>query len=485
MEEKKWQWKKVHIAALLIFLYAGCLTVLSFIGYSDGDDTFFLEYCGNMGFFEYLGWRYETWTGRMASEALMHIFFNMDLWVWRIVNAGMIAALPVGLNALKNRVVRTNGETALQSESDRNRSLFIGIGMAVWVYLLLDIKAFGYSAIWVTGSMNYLWPVVCGIVALYVVAESAFGETVVSRAEKKGTGSSYIPVYIIASVCAVTATMSSEQMGAVLLAFELICIAEQIWKKKPVGTGIVILTAVTAGVFAISSLSPGNDLRIVAAIEYNMPQFEALTIGERGFLLIQWLVSSFANENAVFLMALWLIGGLLLWSELKCGSMTGKERQKKCYLAGSIIFFIVAVAGKCGMRRLNDIGINLAELTGCVERVPQAADMTAVQWGVLVWWILALIFTFFFLWKVSKGSCLILLIYLGAVASEVIMIFSPTIYSSGERVFFLAGLMLWFIAMVLYETLPKGKMRVMYVSALICIGLGNLVLQLPELMTML
>lgn len=486
MTEKKW--KKVHIVALLILLYAGCLTVLSFIGYSDGDDTFFLEYCGNMGFFEYLGWRYKTWTGRMASEALMHIFFNMDLWVWRIVNAGMMAALPVGLNALKSRVVLTKGEKTLQSESDRNRSLFIGIGMAVWVYLLLDIKAFGYSAIWVTGSMNYLWPVVCGIVALYVVAESAFGETAVSRAEKKVSGHSYIsiPVYIIASVCAVIATMSSEQMGAVLLAFELICIAEKIWKKKSLRTGIVILTVVTVGAFALSFLSPGNDLRIVAAIEYNMPQFETLTIGERGFLLMQWLVSSFANENAVFLMALWLAGGLLLWSELKCGSMTGKERQKKkCYLAGSILFFIVAMAGKCGMRRLNDIGINLAELTGCVDRVPQAADMSTVQWVALVWWILALVFTLFFLWNVSNGRYLLLLTYLGAVAGEVIMIFSPTIYSSGERVFFLTGLMLWFIAMVLYEVLPEGKLRIMYISAMILLGIGNFVQQIPELMKML
>lgn len=472
MFKKKWKWKKKHIIALPVLLYIVSLFVLSFIDYSDGDDVFFLEYCRNMNFLEYLSWRYETWTGRMASEAVMHLFFNLDLWAWRIVNAGMMAVLPVVLVVLKMRIV------PVDTEVSENGRLFVSLIMAMLVYLFLDIKAFGYSTIWITGSMNYLWPVVCGMVALCVVAGAAFGI-------RKENGISTWE-FLIAVVCALAATMSSEQMGAVLLAFEIICIVRKIWKKQSIGGGIVVLTAATMGAFAISSFAPGNELRIVAAIEHNMPQFEALTIGERGFLLIQWLISSFANENAVFLLAIWLIGILLLWEKMRENKAEGKTvTSVKLFLIIGVVFFCVAILGKCGVTIVNDIGVNLAELTWLVERVPQAVDMTAVQWGALAWWILALIFTFFFLWKVSNGSLLILLIYLGAVASEGVMIFSPTIYSSGERVFFLAGLMLWFIIMVLYEKLPKGKMCAIYVSALVCIGFGNFVLQIPELMTML
>ena len=56
MTEKKWQWKKVHSVGLLALLYVGCLLVLSFISYSDGDDAFFLEYCNSMGLIAYLKW---------------------------------------------------------------------------------------------------------------------------------------------------------------------------------------------------------------------------------------------------------------------------------------------------------------------------------------------------------------------------------------------------------------------------------------------
>ncbi len=474
MTEKKWQWKKVYSVGLLALLYAGCLAVLSFIGYSDGDDAFFLEYCSSMGLFEYLKWRYAEWTGRMVSEAIMHIFFNLDLWVWRIVNAGMLAALPVALVALKKRVVP---DVDGWSENDKNRSLFVGLIMAILFYAFLDIKAFGYSAIWITGSMNYLWPMVCGVVTLGVVAQVAFDA-------KDGNK---VPAWKFAAgaVCAIIAAMSSEQMGAVLLAFEIICIAEKLWKKRAVGIGMWILTIATIGAFLVSSLSPGNELRIAMAVEHNMPQFEALSLSERFFILVQWLVSSFANENVVFLIAIWLVGILLLACKIKSGNLQDKcALRAKIYLAGSAVFTVVALLGKCGVTVVSDIGINLAELAGLVEQVPAASDMSAAQWTALVWWLLAMVFTLFFLWEISDKKWLAAFTYMGAVACEVILIFSPTIYSSGERVFFITGLMLMFLVMVLYEQLPKGKVRAGYVGALLIFGVGNLLLQAMELLAM-
>lgn len=474
MAEKKWQWKKVHSVVLLSLLYAGGLLMLSFIGYSDGDDAFFLEYCSSMGLFEYLKWRYAEWTGRMVAETIMHIFFNLDLWVWRIVNAGMLVALPLALVSLKKRVVP---DAAGVSANDRNRGLLVSLIMATLFYAFLDIKAFGYSAIWITGSMNYLWPMVCGVVVLTVVAQVAF----------EATDENKVPVwkFTAGALCAVIAAMSSEQMGAVLLAFEIICIAEKFWKKRAVGVGMCAMTAATAGAFLVSSLAPGNELRIAAAVEYNMPQFEALSLGERFFMLVQWLVSSFANENVVFLIAIWLVGMLLLGYKIKSGNLNVKSALRaKGYLAGSAVFTTVALAGKCGVTIVNDIGINLAEMTGLVEQVPMASDMSGAQWTALVWWLLAMAFTLFFLWEISGRKWLILFTYMGAVACEVILIFSPTIYSSGERVFFIAGLMLMFLVLVLYEQLPKGKVRAGYVGVLLVLGVGNLLLQAMELLAM-
>ena len=43
MTEKVTEWKKIHVAVLLLLVFAGSLIVLSFVGYSDGDDTFFFR----------------------------------------------------------------------------------------------------------------------------------------------------------------------------------------------------------------------------------------------------------------------------------------------------------------------------------------------------------------------------------------------------------------------------------------------------------
>ncbi|MBR5127989.1 MAG: hypothetical protein IKU69_06125, partial [Roseburia sp.] len=260
---------------------------------------------------------------------------------------------------------------------------------------------------------------------------------------------------------------------------------QKVWKKVSLQFGIVMLSMVTLGAFLVSSLSPGNELRIAMAVEHNMPQFENLSLAERFFILVQWLVSSFANENAVFLMAIWVAGIGILGLKLKNGRLNKNQVLRvKGYLVGSTVFTVVALAGRCGVRSVSDIGIYLAEMTGLVERVPVASDMSSGQWSALAWWLVAMAFTLFFLWEVSEKKWLVLFTYMGAVASEVILIFSPTIYSSGERVFFIAGLMLMFIILLLYEQLPKGKIRVGYVITLLSLGVFNLGLQAVELLAM-
>lgn len=460
--EKKYEVKKAGIAVLMGLVFAGCLVVLSFINYSDGDDTFFLQYCGSMELLEYLKWRYETWTGRMISEGLMHIFFNSDLWLWRIVNAGMLTALPLSLVLVKNKI--------------SNKKQLPGVWLALLLYLLIDINTFGYSCIWITGSMNYLWPAVCGLWALQAAAAEAF-ET------KECRGGKGKWVYVVSIPCTMIAAMSSEQMGAVILAFSVICIITKLWKKQQPGIGIWVQSVTAVIAFAWSGLAPGNALRVEQSIEIYMPQFDSLSLGERLFMLIQWFLSSFANENAILLTAIWLAGIFLLTGKLKKEKLAGKEKLRvSIFLGGCCVFGMAALAGRAGVSAVCDIGIRLSEMTGKVEAVPVAADMTGVQWFALVWWGAALVFTFFLLWELTNGMPVVLLTYLAAAACEVIMIFSPTMYSSGERVFFVTGILLMGILLILLEALQREKKDVRYTGLVTVLALGNFLVQIPELL---
>ena len=468
-ENKQKRNKLYFIAGGMGLIFIGCLVILSFIQYSDGDDSFFLQYCGSMGFLEYLTWRYETWTGRMISEGFMHLFFNQDLWVWRIVNAGMITALPISLAFIKKKIT---GSIEI-----------VDFWFAVLFYLLIDIKTFGYSCIWITGSMNYLWPAVCGVMALLTVAAEGFQIEDEGLIEKKDHRKNRF--YAVSIPCAMIAGMSSEQMGAVIFAFSMICIGSKLWQKKKVGIGMLLQAVATAGAFGFSSLAPGNALRVAASVEIYMPQFNSLSLSERLFLLIQWLISSFANENAMLFVAIWFAGVFLLWDRLKRERFTsGKKLWIKGCLSGCIIFAVIALLGKAGVKAVCDVGIDLSKLTGKVETVPTATDMTMIQWFVLLWWSLALVFTFFLLWELTNGNIVILLTYLGAIACEVILIFSPTIYSSGERVFFVTGILLMGILLLLLDMLQKEKLETWYIGSVTGLAVVNLLLQIPKLISM-
>ena len=106
--------KKVLFWALMFF---GAFLLLTQVGYSDGDDAFFYQYTHEMGFFEYLSWRYQTWVGRMSGEAMVYIAFSLGIWFWRIVNAMMLVLLPCGVLKLAEKAAGIRTKNFLPGES--------------------------------------------------------------------------------------------------------------------------------------------------------------------------------------------------------------------------------------------------------------------------------------------------------------------------------------------------------------------------------
>ena len=79
--------------------------------------------------------------------------------------------------------------------------------------------------------------------------------------------------------------------------------------------------------------------------------------------------------------------------------------------------------------------------------------------------------------KVSKHNVVLMLVWLGGIASEAIMHFSPTIYASGARVYYLTDWMCMFIILVLAFKMPGKKWRDLYYSIVAGLGVWNLLYQ--------
>ena len=85
-------------------------------------------------------------------------------------------------------------------------------------------------------------------------------------------------------------------------------------------------------------------------------------------------------------------------------------------------------------------------MTQPVLQVATPATVSVQNWVAIVWWTCALVFTLVLLWHLEQGlrdKAVAALLVLAACASEAIMYFSPTMYASGARVFFVAQILLW------------------------------------------
>lgn len=168
----------------------------------------------------------------------------------------------------------------------------------------MAIMTVGYAAIWINGSIFYTWSFTCGIWALVPVADIVFDTG------DGGSGDHNTWHFFYSIPCAVLASMSIEQMAAVLVTFEVLAVLVVILRKHEKQRTILLImqTAVTVVAFVILFLAPGNDIRVASEVQNWMPQYEELSFWEHLFVTVQWLVSSFANENRLLLFGIWLAG---------------------------------------------------------------------------------------------------------------------------------------------------------------------------------
>ena len=59
-------------------MFFGAFLLLTQVGYSDGDDAFFYQYTHEMGFFEYLSWRYQTWVAGCPGKQWCTLHFHWE-----------------------------------------------------------------------------------------------------------------------------------------------------------------------------------------------------------------------------------------------------------------------------------------------------------------------------------------------------------------------------------------------------------------------
>ena len=254
-----------------------------------------------------------------------------------------------------------------------------------------------------------------------------------------------LPLWCLAAVLAA----SQEQSCALTLTFFLLLLAA-LWMRekhfRPIFLlQLLILAAETAWVL----LSPGGSARTADEAAAAYPNFPQLSLLQK---LCGGLVNLLAHQFfyiqliAILLLAFLSIATLQLapkkWLKILLAALNGIQ----FFLC--VPFNLLLAATRGGFQWLN------AAFTG---RAFDRAACLALALGFLC--LLADLALSLFLWFKRRDATHagVLLCILAAYASAMTISFSPTIYSSGQRVFFYTDILLLAAIGLLYCTLPQTK----------------------------
>lgn len=224
-----------NIIIIIIFLLLA-FNITRWTTMLEGDDYVYKEAFNDIP--TMISWAKEfanVWSGRIIATAVSTIFLNINITVFKIINALMILLLVYMLY----KFVRIG-------EKKKNKSILLVLSMILFFFIHPKVIEFGI--VWITGTFNYLWPCAFMIIALIPYVK-LIKEIKIKKWE-------YI-FYIIASIYA----SNVEQTGAILLVFGAISIGYTILKKYKLNIPICITYLISSIIAIVSLLLPGNTAR--------------------------------------------------------------------------------------------------------------------------------------------------------------------------------------------------------------------------------
>lgn len=391
LKERK-QINIIKYIILYMFLYSLHLTVTLM-----GDDFFFAEVSDKYSLVNYLITRYENWSGRIFPEIILYTMLDDLVWLWRMINPLMLIILSFGMvRILKKEVTFFN----------------ILIAVLTLGYFNQGILSGGFF--WITGSINYLWPITLGLLSMIPFADKVLRDEITDK-----------KIFSVYFILGLLASISQEQVSLCISSFAVLTIITLFYRRRKIEKRYLFMTGMLIIGTLILVLAPGNSARWMVEVDTWYPDFDELSLKAKTFYGIIWIYQKtfFDMKGIVFLLSIILI--------LSC--IKNKFITNGFYFKSFIILVIVNVS-------LNffDIGItslyDFESLKSWVNTGPWSyIGFIKVIIPYIFWSVYGFLLFYIFI-KNSDQKIFTLITIFASFCTLIIMFFSPTIYASGNRV---------------------------------------------------
>lgn len=405
-DRRKWG---ILAGMFLILLAAHALIRADF-----GDDLAYKNILANQTLLDFLRERYATWSSRVLIEAVMLFFVSGNVWYWKIADSLMILLFLWIVSELFGG----------KSGPDKMRAQILMFCM-IWIVPFFSLSSAG----WITTTINYLWPLTLGLMAMLPVRHWILEEKIPAWE------------YVLCPVCVLYGA-NMEQMGAILLGSYGVFGGYLLWKRKKLPPFYFVQLLLVTGSLVFILTAPGNACRTEAEIQRFFPEFAGLTVGQKlwmGFLdTTQYYLAAGDGQKSyvfgLFSVVLWL-----------AALLTFSGRRGKRGIPG-VLMALVPVVFYWGIGQAGNFLLNSGLLTrgrngiGVLAQNRQIPGMSYYSGGLVAFQTLCYLIvlaavagTIFYVWGRSEEAMLELLILAAGFLSRLVVGFSPTIYASGDR----------------------------------------------------
>ncbi|WP_438493123.1 DUF6056 family protein [Paenibacillus sp. IHBB 3054] len=407
----------IKLAGLFICVYS----FLLIIKVAPGDDTWFRDISDQYSFLDYLNFRYNEWSGRMPVEAALYFFLDGRTWMWRIINAFMI----ISLAYLIVRIIKEKVQ-------------FREILTAILLLGFFSHSILSSGLLWITGSMNYLWPICGALFALVPFADYTLRDGVKNGNTK----------LVLSGIIGFLSASSNEQVALCLISFASISIIHSFFIKKNGNYKLVFLAIIYVMGLLILFLAPGNDKRFIAETATWFPGFDLLSIKDHLYIGVIWFFSKFTIEIKYI---------ILLISAISIAAIYKKNQQIKIIPSGImyiftcmflVVIFSAIIKGSTSL--LYDFtAIKNFDFSVSVLNILRMNLDFLASFIPYVFWGIYFIILCYIIFIITDRNLFIILTLLASLATMVVMFASPTIYASGNRVLTVATVLIMLVVIEL------------------------------------
>lgn len=391
--------------------------------------------------------QYEYTNSRYFTSFIMAYVMDKNIWLWRILTS-IVLFIFIIYSAKIMKVI-------YNLDIKKYIILLFGIFTS---FALLSSGIWTQSITWVTGSFNYLWPACALSISLFYLFNSVFNKEKIKLYQFV----ILIPIVMFACNIEQTALISVTMYSIIILYYAL----KYRFFDKYIFLLYIIMIISTLIVF----FAPSVTARYLSEIQRWYPVFSELSILQKivqGFpyTVLYGMILNNYTETIVLSVLLFII--------------VKNQYNKKIYNIFALIpafYAVIFYIGRINTEWRDSFFLyNLRKFSTRYLDNNLNEPFISVIFGIFIFLIII-----YFLCKINWSSIerkyLALLFFAAALMSAFILSFSPTIYVSGERIWFIPYTMyILVVGMLFVETLKyiniKSKIFIVIFSLYFIVGI--------------